>query len=86
MVLLCDGPKPQNSMMSGFSDPWNPVFMDLNTPKYFKKSKKRYGNIFETYDVYKSGDHVFSKIVESLCTVFFVNVFSDTITGPYVFF
>ena len=27
-------------MIHGFLDPWEPLFMDLNIPKYFQKYKK----------------------------------------------
>ena len=47
LVLLCEGPKPQNSMISGFVSP--PLFIDFNIPNYFNKYKKVYGNIFEKY-------------------------------------
>ena len=40
LVLLLERPKPPNFMISGFSDPWDPLFMDLNIPKYFKKNTK----------------------------------------------
>ena len=40
LVWLCEGPKPQNSMISGFPDPWNPVFIDLNIPNYFNEHEK----------------------------------------------
>ena len=45
-VLLCEGPKPSMSMISGFLNPWNPVFIDLNTLKIFRNIRK-YGNMFE---------------------------------------
>ena len=38
-ILLCEGPKPPNYMISGFLDPWEPLSMDLNIPKLF------FGNI-----------------------------------------
>ena len=31
LVLSCEGPKPQNSMISGFLDSWEPLYIDLNT-------------------------------------------------------
>ena len=31
-VSLCEGPKPVNSWMYGFLDPWEPLFIDLNIP------------------------------------------------------
>ena len=31
--VLREEPKPPNSMIHGFLDPWEPVFMDLNVPK-----------------------------------------------------
>ena len=34
-VLLCEGPKPQNSMISGFLDPYYPLLMDLDMLKIF---------------------------------------------------
>ena len=36
LALLCEGPKPNISMISGFVDPWDSLFLDLNIPKYFK--------------------------------------------------
>ena len=39
LVLLCEGPKHQKSMISGFLSPGEPLFMDLNIPKYFKEYK-----------------------------------------------
>ena len=53
-VLLCEGPKPNMFMISGFGGPWEPSFLDLNIPNYFKKHKNNYGNLFETYYFYKS--------------------------------
>ena len=38
-VLLCEGAKPNISMISGFLTPGTP-FMDFTTPKYFKTYKK----------------------------------------------
>ena len=40
LVLLCEGPKPPNSMVSGFLDPSDPLFLDLNRPEYFKHIRK----------------------------------------------
>ena len=37
LVLLCDGPKPNISMISGFLSPGEPLFMDLNIPKILQK-------------------------------------------------
>ena len=62
-VLSCEGPRAQNSMISGFLDPWEPVFMDVNIPKYFKRYKKSYGRIFEKcyfYKYHKFGDPFFT--------------------------
>ena len=50
-VLLCDGPKLQNSMISGFSNPKGRLFLDFNIPKNFKEYKK-YGNIFK-YNIFQ---------------------------------
>ena len=44
-VLLCEGPKPNISMISGFLSPGEPLSTDLNIPKYFKK----YKNNMETF-------------------------------------
>ena len=46
-MLLCEGPKPHNSLTSGFVDPWEPLFMDLNIPNYFKQYKKNVGTFQE---------------------------------------
>ena len=35
MVSLREGPKPNISVISGFLDPWDPLFMDFNIQKYF---------------------------------------------------
>ena len=35
-ILLCEGPKPNISMISGFLRPGEPLFMDLNILKYFR--------------------------------------------------
>ena len=50
------------SMISGFWDPWEPLFMDLNIPNYIKTSKNTYGNNYWTYWFYKSQDLEHSKI------------------------
>ena len=34
-ILLCERPKPNISMISGFLDPQDPLFMDLNIPNSF---------------------------------------------------
>ena len=39
-VLLCEGPKPNLFMISGFLSPREPLFMDLLIPNYCKNSKK----------------------------------------------
>ena len=36
-ILLCEGPKPNISMTSGFFTPWSPVLMASIIIKYFKK-------------------------------------------------
>ena len=46
LVLLCEGPKPANSMISGFLSPGGTLFMGFNIPNYYKKYKKS-GHIFE---------------------------------------
>ena len=38
-ICLCETPKPNISMISGFVESWEPLFMDLDIPKYFKKSE-----------------------------------------------
>ena len=42
-VLLCEGPKPPNSIISGFVNPWDHLFMDFTIPNYLTKYKK-FGN------------------------------------------
>ena len=39
-VLLCEGPTPRNSMISGFLSPGKLLFMDFIIPNYFKQYKK----------------------------------------------
>ena len=34
-ALLCAGPKPNISIISGFLTPRGPLFMDFNIPKYY---------------------------------------------------
>ena len=46
-ALLCEAPKPQTSMISGFADPWEPAFMELNIPKTLKKHERQDGILFE---------------------------------------
>ena len=38
-------------MISGFVDPWEPLFMGLNIPKCFNEYQEHYGHVFETYYV-----------------------------------
>ena len=45
-VLLLEGPKSPNSMICGFLDPWEPLFIDLNIQNT-SKIQEDYGNIFE---------------------------------------
>ena len=58
LVLLCEGPKPNISMISGFLSPGEPLFMDLNTPEYFKTYKKIWKH-FGKYYFCKSGNPFF---------------------------
>ena len=44
-VLLCEGPKPPNSMISNFLSPGEPLFIDLDIPNYLNEHKK----IMETF-------------------------------------
>ena len=46
-VLLCEGPKPNISMISGFLSRGEPLYMDLNIPKYFKTYKRNMGTFFK---------------------------------------
>ena len=46
-VLLCEGPKPYNSMISGFLTPREPLSIDLNIQDYFNIYKKNHGNLFK---------------------------------------
>ena len=54
-ALLCEGPKPNISMISEFSGPVGPltVFIDLNVPNYFKTYEKIWKH-FRKYCLYKS--------------------------------
>ena len=36
-ILIFERPKPNLFTISGFWDPWEPLFMDLNIPNYFAK-------------------------------------------------
>ena len=36
-VILCEGPKPNISMISGFLEPWSPVFMAFIIPKILQR-------------------------------------------------
>ena len=38
--LLCEGPKPQNAMISRFVTPGEPLFIDLNYTKMLHKYEK----------------------------------------------
>ena len=38
LVFLCEGPKPNSSMISGLLTPGEPLFMHLNIPHYLTKS------------------------------------------------
>ena len=42
----------KKSMISGLSDPWNPVLIHFTLPKYFKKYMKNHGDLLETYFPY----------------------------------
>ena len=48
LVLLCEGPKPHNSMISEFVTPWGPLFIDFNIPKCFNE----YKTIMETFSTF----------------------------------
>ena len=68
-VLLSEKSKPPNSMISGFVDPGEPVFMDFNIPKYLKTYKKiwqHFGFIFINLMI---------KLVDLLETIRTVSVF-----------
>ena len=47
LILLCEGPKPNISMISGFLTFGKTVFMDLDIPKYFKLYNKMMETLFE---------------------------------------
>ena len=44
LALLCEGPPTQNSMISGYSDPWKLVFIFHDT-RIFQKYEKSIGTI-----------------------------------------
>ena len=46
-VLFCEEPKPPSSMISGFLNPGEPVFMDLDIPKYFNEYRHNYGHVLK---------------------------------------
>ena len=68
---MCEGPKPQNSMISGFSTPREPSFMDFNIQKYFKAYQKD-GHMFRTY---YSENHKFEKCWKCVYIIFEVSEF-----------
>ncbi len=39
-VLLCEVPKPNIFMISGFLNPWSPLFMEVNIQKILQTNKK----------------------------------------------
>ena len=40
IISISLDPKSNISRISGFLDPWEPLFIDLNIPNYFRKIKK----------------------------------------------
>ena len=40
ILLLLERPKPPTSIISGFLDPWEPLFVDSNIQTYYEQSKK----------------------------------------------
>ena len=65
-VLLCEGTKPNISMISGFVDLWDPLFMDFDIPNDFKQYKKNYGNLFlEKILFSKYGFHCVGEILRT---------------------
>ena len=52
-VLLLERPRPHSSMISGFLSPGEPLFIDLNIPKYFKDIRIIW-KPFKTYSFCKS--------------------------------
>ena len=65
-ILLCEGPKLNISMIFGFLSPGEPLFIDLNIPKYWKY-KKTPGIIFEKYYFVNMEIWLFGNM-ESTCT------------------
>ena len=53
MILLGEGPKPQNSMISGFLDPQDPVYIDFKHTKILLKISEKYGTDFN-YNIFIS--------------------------------
>ena len=67
LALLCDGQKPNMSMISGCLTPRKSVFMDLIIPSYFKQYKKILTH-FRKYYVCKP-EHQTCDLFKSLCIV-----------------
>ena len=55
LVILCEGPKPNISMISGFLTPGGPLSMDSNIPTYVQKYAKIWKRV-RTYYFCKSGN------------------------------
>ena len=45
LVLLCEGPEPNISMISGFLGPGESLFINFNIPKILQKMCGEYGNM-----------------------------------------
>ena len=54
-ILLLGRQQTQNSMNSGFVDPLEPLFMDLDIPKYFEKYRKVWEPVWETHSFVNVG-------------------------------
>ena len=61
-ILLCEGPKANMSMISGF--------VDFNMPKYVKQYREMYGHISEQIIFVNLGIQMFDLIVENPRTVY----------------
>ena len=69
-VLWFGGQKPNIFMISGFVDPWDPLFLDFNIPNDFKKYKKIMETFLKILFVYILESEIL-KVVGSLCIELF---------------
>ena len=64
-VLLCEEPKPNISMISGFLRPGEPLFIEFIIPNYFNIIRKTWKHVWLFLQIWESTQ---LKILETLCT------------------